>query len=417
MVYLLSVEIIQLKNFKSEILNFPLETREDIFSLLTRFLKGERLKYLKRFSDRPLFFQVSLDGATEKVNDAIRGEGCFKGTLTGLKNLKSEGFEPVLATALVSSNYHEMSLMPKLVREMGCRRLHVMWVHRKGRMMENRDAFEIPISKVIETVHKTKQTADAYGVEIDNFLSIQQRVNGRPGVKFDLSSAGVTTICVSYDGQVYPAASFVDEKPMACGSVLEQSLREIWEKSPVLYDFRSATLQKKRICKTCPVKFICGGGDLEHGYFYSEEKNILGHDPYCDLHQDFIKEGFFYWTREKKKITRHDTGYQSPRIYHAMGEQTIDCGNPASPDHTRQDVATVKSNCVLSYDIDRARRLVRNFYGKAAEVPQERLCCPTSFAQEDIAHIPQAVLDRFYGCGSPVSQADIQAGETCAMSS
>ena len=43
MVYLLSVEIIQLKNFKSEILNFPLETREDIFSLLTRFLKGERL--------------------------------------------------------------------------------------------------------------------------------------------------------------------------------------------------------------------------------------------------------------------------------------------------------------------------------------------------------------------------------------
>lgn len=42
-VYLLSVQIAQLEAFKKEIAEIPLETREDIFSLVHRFINGERL--------------------------------------------------------------------------------------------------------------------------------------------------------------------------------------------------------------------------------------------------------------------------------------------------------------------------------------------------------------------------------------
>ena len=35
--------VIQLDAFKKEIVEFPLETREDIFSLVDRYLRGERL--------------------------------------------------------------------------------------------------------------------------------------------------------------------------------------------------------------------------------------------------------------------------------------------------------------------------------------------------------------------------------------
>lgn len=35
--------IVQLEGFKKEIVSFPLETREDLFSLIHRFLKNERL--------------------------------------------------------------------------------------------------------------------------------------------------------------------------------------------------------------------------------------------------------------------------------------------------------------------------------------------------------------------------------------
>ena len=37
------MQIVQLETFRKEIADFPIETREDIFSLVTRFLKGERL--------------------------------------------------------------------------------------------------------------------------------------------------------------------------------------------------------------------------------------------------------------------------------------------------------------------------------------------------------------------------------------
>ena len=58
------------------------------------------------------------------------------------------------------------------------------------------------------------------------------------------------------------------------------------------------------------------------------------------------------------------------------------------------------------------REFVQDYYGKAAQKPREDLCCPTSYPTEDIGHIPQEVIDRFYGCGSPMSLAGINEGET-----
>ncbi|MEE8297888.1 MAG: methyltransferase domain-containing protein, partial [Thermodesulfobacteriota bacterium] len=57
------------------------------------------------------------------------------------------------------------------------------------------------------------------------------------------------------------------------------------------------------------------------------------------------------------------------------------------------------------------REFVKDYYGKAAQEPKEDLCCPTSYPTEDISHIPQEVIDRFYGCGSPISLAGIKEGE------
>ena len=61
---------------------------------------------------------------------------------------------------------------------------------------------------------------------------------------------------------------------------------------------------------------------------------------------------------------------------------------------------------------DDTREVVRDFYGSAARDPQESLCCPTAYPSEDTDHIPKDVIDRFYGCGSPVSIAGIIPGET-----
>ncbi|MBI3083616.1 MAG: methyltransferase domain-containing protein [Candidatus Omnitrophica bacterium] len=75
------------------------------------------------------------------------------------------------------------------------------------------------------------------------------------------------------------------------------------------------------------------------------------------------------------------------------------------------EVAFLHSNCVLSFDVEKPRKIVQQFYGQAAEEPQAELCCPTKYDPEEVGHIPQEVLDRFYGCGSPVTSANPQPGE------
>ncbi|MFO0795241.1 MAG: methyltransferase domain-containing protein [Candidatus Brocadiaceae bacterium] len=61
---------------------------------------------------------------------------------------------------------------------------------------------------------------------------------------------------------------------------------------------------------------------------------------------------------------------------------------------------------------DTARKSVNRFYAAAAIRPQKELCCPTIYNPADVSHIPQKVLDISYGCGSPVTLANIKPGES-----
>jgi hypothetical protein len=57
------------------------------------------------------------------------------------------------------------------------------------------------------------------------------------------------------------------------------------------------------------------------------------------------------------------------------------------------------------------RGSVGSFYAEAAAEPKPTLCCPASYNEEEVSHIPKEVLDISYGCGSPVGLADIREGE------
>jgi ubiquinone/menaquinone biosynthesis C-methylase UbiE len=102
------------------------------------------------------------------------------------------------------------------------------------------------------------------------------------------------------------------------------------------------------------------------------------------------------------------SGFDAPVVFTAMGERSVHCAtHEATP-----EVLVSHSECVRSFELDGPRKMVREFYGEAADSPQADLCCPIRPAAEDITHIPEDVIARFYGCGSPVGQADIREGET-----
>ncbi|MBI4551960.1 MAG: methyltransferase domain-containing protein [Candidatus Latescibacteria bacterium] len=405
--------------------------RRDIFDLIAyvtaraelviltnaMLLKDARLEALTKVDRSKLTLQVSLDGSTPEINDSIRGPGSFGGTLNGLMNVKALGFTPTITTVVTPTNADDVPEITRFVGRLGLTTHHLMWMHARGRATEpGGTGLVLSVERLIEVAKKARGVGDEVGVTVDNYEAIRNRINGMPGVKLDLSHAGWGSLCVYADGHVYPSASFAGFERMDMGDLATQSLQDIWLHSRVAQEFRSATVQKKDVCHACHLKFICGGGDIEHSYFHSRqtgsEGSLLAWDPYCEVYKHLIREGMGQLT-EAKARARTNSGYNSPPVYHAMGEGAVVCGTDGrQPRPGALRVETLHSNCVLTFDLDASRTVVREFYGHAAEEPQAELCCPTTYNPNLTTHIPQEVLDRFYGCGSPMSLAEAVEGET-----
>lgn len=391
--------------------------------------QGAVLERLRQQDPQRLRLQVSLDGARPETNDALRGAGTFERITAAVRRLAEAGFAPTLSTVITRSNIGELVDMVRLVKELGAASWHLLWVHRKGRFAELNGAF-VPPATLLTRLAEAQAEARRLGVTIDNLEAFGQRVNGMPGTRFDLAGAGVESVCVYSDGRVFPSAATVQYDALELGRWTGGNLHELLGRSELAQRLRALSVAHKPVCGTCNWRFVCGGGDLDHAWSFSLGRaprnghgSSNGHgshdahgsfdhlDPYCDLYQGLLGERLFALAEEGRARQRRDVGFDAPVIFHAMGVGNLACA-PGGDADTHAPVRTTHSNCVVPRSLDTSRGLVREFYGRAAETPQAELCCPTGYDPTDTEHIPKEVLDRFYGCGGPMSMAGVAPGET-----
>jgi MoaA/NifB/PqqE/SkfB family radical SAM enzyme/SAM-dependent methyltransferase len=399
--------------------------RRDIFDLANRITEthgmelivltnatvfaGRVKEGLNSLNREKVRFQVSIDGATPETNDPIRGEGTFVKALEGARLLSDLGFAVSLTTVTTEENLDELVAIPPIVKSVGAQSQHLMWSHKRGRAVEANNGFFPENAALLKAVMQVVDAAVDHGTTLDNFEAVKRRVNGMPGLKYDLGNAGWDSLCVYADGTVYPSAALANEHPLACGDVRTHDLEDIIASSPVIQSLRQATLARKPSVTGDPFRFFTGGGDLEHAWCFSGD--FHGVDPYYPISVALAKRVMTDLGAEKRERRNTKSGYDTPLVLHAMGDGAISCGT-ADGVLAEEPVLTLHSNCVLSFDVDKPRAKVREFYGAAAETPQAELCCPTKYDDSAISHIPQDVIDRFYGCGSPMTTAGIQPGET-----
>ncbi|OLC08903.1 MAG: hypothetical protein AUH42_00340 [Gemmatimonadetes bacterium 13_1_40CM_70_11] len=355
-------------------------------------------------------FQVSVDGARPETNDAIRGPGAFAKALDGARLLADLGYDVSLTTVTTTRNLAELPELTGIVKRVGAKSQHLMWAHKRGRAAASLNGFFPEITELVAAVRRTADAAEQTGVALDNLEAVKRRVNGVPGVKYDLGNGGWDSLCVNFDGRVYPTAALAGEASLACGDAARESLGRILETSPVVRRLREASVAAKPAMQGDPFRFFTGGGDWEHAWCFSGG-DPLAPDPYYPIQLDLVRRVMTTLGREKRDRRNRRSGYDAPVVLHAMGEGAIACGT-ADGALAEQPVLTLHSNCVLSFDVDKPRAKVREFYGAAAEQPQAELCCPARYDADAVAHIPQEVLDRFYGCGSPLLNARILPAET-----
>lgn len=399
--------------------------RRDIFSLLKHATEARGLEVIALTNgtafkgpvregladlDRSrVRFQISIDGATAATNDPIRGKGTFDRALDGARLLSDLGFEVSLTTVTTKENLAELPAIPAIVRSVGARSQHLMWTHRRGRAATSLNGYFPDPIDLVDAVLRTVGSAEEQGTVLDNLEAVKRRVNGVPGVKYDFGNGGWDSLCVNFDGKVYPTPALANEPSLYCGNAVRQDLADILAGSAVVRSLREATVAGKPSMQGDPFRFFTGGGDWEHAWCFSGG-DLLAEDPYYPIQVALIRRVMTTLGREKRDRRNRRSGYDAPVVLHAMGEGAVACGT-ADGHLAEQPVLTLHSNCVLSFDVDRPRAKVREYYGNAAEKPQPDLCCPTRYDDGLTAHIPQDVIDRFYGCGSPIALAGVTAGE------
>ena len=403
--------------------------RKDIFQLITHvtqtldaelivltnatLFRGTVMKQLEALDRTRLKFQISVDGATPEVNDPIRGEKTFDNIARGIAIATGMGIDVSLTTVLTDTNLLDIPKLPALAKSLGVRSIHIMWMHRRGRILEHDDLRFPDNEQILTAMRLVKQSAEEYGVALDNMESLYGRVNGRSGVKYDLSNACWDSLCLGYDGHIYPSASFAGDRALDLGDAKSESLRSLWLDSTVAKAIRAASVMNKAGVSNDPFRFILGGGDIEHSYFFSqkgyEENRVLDEDPYYGLYVELCKDVMFQLSESMRSAFNARSGFDGPVLFHVMGDGMAACGRH----FWDTPVTTLHSNCVLAFNVETPRGIIRDFYSRAAEIAQPELCCPMDgYSEEDLLHIPEEVRERSYGCGSPMLDATIAVGET-----
>lgn len=79
------------------------------------------------------YLSFSLDGATERTNDGIRGAGCYAACTQGIRRSVEKGFSASLIYTVSSENLHELSHMPPLLSDLGVSRFFIQVIGIRGR--------------------------------------------------------------------------------------------------------------------------------------------------------------------------------------------------------------------------------------------------------------------------------------------
>ncbi len=333
-----------------------------------------------------IHLQISVDGLEER-HDQIRGEGTFARLEQQLRKLKAADLPFTLSMCVERRNLEDMANLVRFAAESGASNLHYLWYFVKGR---GRDDDSVPPEEILPHFIEAAQRAERAGIQIDNLAALKTQIFAPAGTMHDGSSSGWESAAIGPDGKLYPSAALVGEADLA--TPVPGPLAEAWLRSEVLDRVRRATIAHDGD----PMKFFTGGGDLDHSWIHGGE--FIGCDPYLPLYRELM-----LWLISR--AARRHSSLPQPALRLKMGDILESCG-------AHGHVALTHANCLLAIADHNSRDVVKRYYSSAATATKEDILNPVCYAPEDIAHIPEEFRFRGYGCGSPVLDARIQAGET-----
>ncbi|MDR3569973.1 MAG: mycofactocin radical SAM maturase [Syntrophobacteraceae bacterium] len=224
----------------------------------------------KRLDHKLVYIQVSLDGATARSNDAIRGKGSYDKVIKALEHLGKRDLEVSINTVLTKLSFPELNKMTELAVKFGAKS-RVSRFRPSGRGKDAWSHLNVTREQMVEFSGWLSRHLDVSTG--DSFFSV--KTEERRTLGLNMCGACKLTCCISPAGGLYPCA-FLQEPEFLAGRFPGDSLSELWESSPVFHSFRRLEIKS---CESCQRFDLCHGGCPAIAYHTQRKLGIP--DPGC----------------------------------------------------------------------------------------------------------------------------------------
>ncbi|WP_033289516.1 mycofactocin radical SAM maturase [Amycolatopsis jejuensis] len=219
--------------------------------------------------------QISLDGATEEVNDHVRGPGSYRTAIRAMENLAAAGFGNFKISVVVTrQNAGQLDDFKAIADRYGAQ-LRLTRLRPSGRGADVWDELH-------PTAQQQRELYDwlvAHGENVltgDSFFHLAGYGDGGlPGL--NLCGAGRVVCLVDPVGDVY-ACPFAIHDTFLAGNIRgEGGFTRVWQESELFTELRSP--QSGGACTSCSAFDACRGGCMAAKFFTGLP--LDGPDPEC----------------------------------------------------------------------------------------------------------------------------------------
>lgn len=207
--------------------------------------------------------QVSLDGAREQTNDAIRGKGTYHQIINRIEKLVDEKFTVSISATITKSNFDELDEFIKLADSLQVASIGFGEVLDMGRASEMDNGLldeeqviylnEFSVQQVSEHI----QSKTKIGPYLDNDINFD--ISAPQKKARDLCGAIRDAIYISNSGCIAPCLQLVQFDEFISGNVRTDTIENVWIDSDIHKELRDLSVNDCDECSVCDYKIICGG--------------------------------------------------------------------------------------------------------------------------------------------------------------
>ncbi|MEN0136087.1 MAG: mycofactocin radical SAM maturase [Rhodococcus sp. (in: high G+C Gram-positive bacteria)] len=218
--------------------------------------------------------QISLDGATAEVNDAVRGPGSFAMAVRALENLSEAGFKDAKISVVVTRhNVSQLDDFKALADKYGAT-LRITRLRPSGRGADVWD--ELHPTQAQQRELYNWLVANGEGVLTgDSFFHLSAYGDALPGL--NLCGAGRVVCLIDPVGDVYACPFAIHDQFLAGNIVADGGFQQVWQTSELFQELRSP--QTGGACSKCNHYDSCRGGCMAAKFFTGLPMD--GPDPEC----------------------------------------------------------------------------------------------------------------------------------------